>query len=137
MEGDTILATFEREVEDSTAVTAAPDSASDPLRLRSLAASGKARSLYRMAPNDSARAGGEKRPAIHYVTATAISLEMNGGEVSRMDVQGETDGVHAEPAKGPAPAAAASTRPSTAPASPTPSPAAPGVQTTSPPPAGR
>ena len=123
MEGDTIVAIFEDRAGDSTAAAAVADTASAPLQLESLTASGKARSLYRMAPNDSAQVRGEKRPAIHYVTATAITLQMDAGEVTRMDVVGETDGIHAEPARGSPPSA-----PATPPSAETPPPTTPGEQ---------
>lgn len=94
MEGDTIDARFERD-----SAVAVADSAGAETRLRSLAANGKARSLYRMPASDSARARGETRPAIHYVTAQAITLQMEEGEVHHMEVTGKTEGVHAEPSR--------------------------------------
>jgi lipopolysaccharide export system protein LptA len=100
MEGDTIVAQFvprdSAAAPDSAA--AMPDSARDEYRLERLSATGKARSLYRMEPNDSARARGDKHPAIHYVTAASIVLEWDDGEIRAMQVLGQTEGVHAEPA---------------------------------------
>jgi hypothetical protein len=95
MEGDTIVASFAR-VDN----VAAPDPAAesgDEYRLERLTAIGSARSLYRLAPEDSTRACGDL-PAIHYVTAERIVIEMKEGEIDRMDVTGQTEGVHAEPA---------------------------------------
>ena len=105
MEGDTIVATFERNApvdsaaapQPDSALAAASDSTGSEYRLERLSATGSARSLYRMAAGDSARARGDRRPAIHYVTAQVIVLEMNQGEVRHMEVTGQTEGVHAAP----------------------------------------
>lgn len=107
MEGDTIVATFAVDTAaapadsaaapDSARGAPAPDSARADYRLERLSATGNARSLYRMPPEDSARARGDRRPAIHYVTAQAIVLEMTDGEMSHMEVFGRTEGVHASP----------------------------------------
>lgn len=97
MEGDTIVATFVR-ADSADGVRAAPDSAGAEYRIERLSAHGKARSLYRMEPGDSARARGERTPAIHYVAASSIVLEWSEGEIRAMHVRGQTEGVHAEPA---------------------------------------
>jgi lipopolysaccharide export system protein LptA len=98
MEGDTIVAQFARVPADSVVPSPVPDSARAEYRLERLSASGAARSLYRMEPSDSARARGHKDPAIHYVTAASIALDWDDGEIRAMEVRGETEGVHAEPA---------------------------------------
>jgi hypothetical protein len=84
---------------DTSAVP--PDSARAEYRLERLSASGEARSLYRMEPSDSARARGHKDPAIHFVKASSIVLQWDEGEVRAMEVSGQTEGVHAEPAVAP------------------------------------
>jgi hypothetical protein len=76
---------------------AQPDSAKPKYRIEQLTASGKARTLYRMEPNDSAKARGDRHPAIHYVSAASIVLQWNEGEIKEMEVHGQTEGVHAEP----------------------------------------
>ena len=96
MEGDTIVARFARV--DAAAAAADTAVAQDEHRLERLAAMGSARSLYRIAPNDSARGRGDRRPAIHYVTAAEIVIELDDGVIERMQVSGQTVGVHAEPA---------------------------------------
>src|SRR5207247_1468045 len=85
---------------DSAARGAAakPDTAKPAYRIEKLTASGKARTLYRMDPSDSARARGDLHPAIHYVSAASIVLQWDKGEVRAMEVRGQTEGVHAEPA---------------------------------------
>ena len=96
MEGDTIVARFARV--DAAAAAADTAVAQDEHRLERLAAMGSARSLYRIVPNDSARGRGDRRPAIHYVTAAEIVIELDDGVIERMQVSGQTVGVHAEPA---------------------------------------
>jgi hypothetical protein len=107
MEGDTIVANFARV--DSLAPPDPAAEAGDEYRLERLTAIGSARSLYRMPPDDSTRACGDL-PVIHYVTAERIVIELEEGEIDRMDVTGQTEGVHAEPAAC-APAAADSASP--------------------------
>ena len=98
MEGDTIVAMFERAAQDSVTVDTPPDSVNEQYRLERLTAIGDARSFYRIEANDSSLARGERRPSMHYVTADAITLEMDAGAITRMEVTGQTEGVHAEPA---------------------------------------
>ncbi len=95
MEGDTIVARFARV--DAAAAAADTAVVQDEHRLERLAAMGSARSLYRIVPNDSARGRGDRRPAIHYVTAAEIVIELDDGVIERMQVSGQTVGVHAEP----------------------------------------
>jgi lipopolysaccharide export system protein LptA len=107
LEGDTIVAIFVPNADTAqAAVGAEPDSAS--YRLDRLIARVRARSLYRLAPTDSTRVEGEgegegeeeveaERLAIHYVTGDEITIVMSEGEVERMEVAGETHGIHMEP----------------------------------------
>jgi lipopolysaccharide export system protein LptA len=97
MEGDTIIAMFTRVAQDSVSGVAAPDSVREQYRLERLTAVGEARSFYRIEPNDSARARGDRRTAVHYVTAAAITLELDDGTIAKMEVRGQIEGIHAEP----------------------------------------
>ena len=97
MEGDTIIAVFTLAAQDSVSGAAEPDSVREQYRLEQLMAVGQARSFYRIEANDSARALGDRRPAIHYVTAAAITLELEAGAIENMEVRGRTEGIHAEP----------------------------------------
>ncbi len=122
LEGDTIVATFQRPgdtlptLEDSLAVLgdsltvaeeplrlrvepeAPPDSAETGYELRRLVARGNARSLYRLAPSDSTVAAEGGPPAAHYVVGDEITILLKNGEVETMEVKGQTVGVHLEPA---------------------------------------
>jgi lipopolysaccharide export system protein LptA len=116
MEGDTIIATFVPNepttdslsipLDMSMAEPSAPDSGEARYRLDRLVALGNARSLYRVAPSDSAEAASGRR-ALHYVTGREITVLLVDGEVNRMEVT-DPAGVHLEPAvrraSGPAPA---------------------------------
>lgn len=122
LEGDTIIAIFVPNV-DSTAAAVeeigepeaarpqrpageeapagetAPDSAA--FRLDRLLARVGARSLYRLAPSDTTAAEEEERRlAIHYVVGEEITIFMAEGEVDRMEVTGQTQGIHLEPVAG-------------------------------------
>jgi hypothetical protein len=97
MEGDTIIAMFTRGAQNSVSGVAAPDSVREQYRLERLMAVGEARSFYRSEPNDSTRDRGDRRPAVHYVTAAAITLELDNGAIAKMDVRGQLEGIHAEP----------------------------------------
>jgi hypothetical protein len=97
MEGDTIVAMFTRVAQDYVSGTAVPDSVGEQYRLDRLMAVGEARSFYRIEPNDSVRAQGDQRPAVHYVTADAITLQLKNGAIAKMEVVGQTEGIHAEP----------------------------------------
>jgi len=90
LEGDTIIVTF------------APVSDLDDgeMDVQEIVAIASARSLYRLPPNDSTAEVGIDPPAVHYVTGDQIRIEMDGGEVSRMQVMGQTRGVHLEPLRG-------------------------------------
>jgi hypothetical protein len=84
MKGDTITARF-----DSTATT---DTAKSP-RLRKLTASGRATSLYHLAPSDSA----ERRPAINYVVARLINVDFDKQRVATVTTVDSVHGVYLEP----------------------------------------
>ncbi len=91
LEGDTIVVTF-----------LPPDSAAAPgddpqARIDRVVARGGARSLYRLIPADSVVVPGKDPPAVHYVMGDAITLVMRDGEVARMEVTGQTRGLHLEP----------------------------------------
>jgi lipopolysaccharide export system protein LptA len=73
----------------------APDSAA--YRLDRLVARVGARSLYRLAPSDTTTAGEDDRLAIHYVVGEEITIYMRESEVDRMEVAGQTQGIHLEP----------------------------------------
>tara|TARA_B100001123_G_scaffold450538_1_gene621829 strand:- start:2738 stop:4312 length:1575 start_codon:yes stop_codon:yes gene_type:complete len=97
MEGDTIIAMFTRVAKDSLPGIAAPDSVGEQYRIERLMAVGEARSFYRIEPNDSDRDRGERRLSIHYVTAAAITLELDDGAIAKMEVRGQIEGTHAKP----------------------------------------
>lgn len=111
IEGDTVIATF-APVEDTVAgvsggpadAAAEPDTARDAYRLEELVARVNARTLYRMAPADSAeardRTGRHVRLALHYVTGNEITITLDDGEVRLMEVVGLTEGLHLEPVGG-------------------------------------
>ena len=97
MEGDTIIAMFALPHQDPASGAAAPDSVREQYHLEQLIAVGEARSFYRIEPNDSSRSQGDRRPTVHYVTADAITLKLEGGAIAKMEVRGQTEGIHAEP----------------------------------------
>jgi lipopolysaccharide export system protein LptA len=88
LEGDTIVVTFAPRDEG------ADDGQMDVEHIIALAG---ARSLYRLPPNDSSAVTGTDPPAVHYVTGTEIRIDMDAGQVSGMQVAGQTRGVHLEP----------------------------------------
>jgi hypothetical protein len=101
LEGDTIVAIF---VPSPDTVTASPgegaeveEADSAGYRLDRLVARGGARSLYRLAATDSTNVEEDGRMAIHYVMGDEITIVMQEGEVERMEVAGETHGIHLEP----------------------------------------
>ena len=99
IEGDTIVALFSPGDVAADAPEGSAETPEEEYRLERLEATGSARSLYRMTASDTARAA--RRPAIHYVTATRIAIEFDRGEVERMEVSGEAQGLHVEPAVAP------------------------------------
>lgn len=94
MEGDTIHAHFA--VADSGAAGAM--AGGSPSRLETLTAVGEARSLYRMTASDTTDAEADGRPALHLVEGEQITVHMQGREVVKMEVEGQTVGYHLEPA---------------------------------------
>ena len=106
LEGDTIVVTF---VPDTLAAPAvAPDStapvAPEPEtteragnQVDRIVATVSARSLYRLPPSDPASVPGQDPPAVHYVVGDRITIVMRNGEVDRLEVVGQTTGVHLEP----------------------------------------
>ena len=93
MEGDTILAHFV--VADSGA--AGPPPGGRRSRLETLTAVGEARSLYRMTASDTTNAEADGPPALHLVEGEQIKVHMQGREVVKMEVEGQTVGYHLEP----------------------------------------
>lgn len=71
--------------------------ASEENDVEEIIARGRARSLYRLPPNDSTSRPGEDPPAVHYVVGDEIRIRMDRGEVRSMRVAGQTQGVHVEP----------------------------------------
>ena len=121
LEGDTIVVTFVPASDTSgTAsdldVAMAPDStlvqpdsleADAPdeqgVAIDRIVAIVSARSLYRLPASDPASVPGEDPPAVHYVTGDRITIVMRDGEVDRLEVQGQTAGLHLEPLPRPGP----------------------------------
>ncbi|MCJ7630103.1 MAG: hypothetical protein MUO50_17145, partial [Longimicrobiales bacterium] len=111
LEGNTIVAFFDKK-SDSLAAPDEPllegdpdvvgaDSARAGYQLKQLVARGNARSMYRLAPSDSTLAAEGKRLAIHYVIGDEITILLNSeGEAERMEVVGQTRGIHLEPVPG-------------------------------------
>jgi hypothetical protein len=111
LEGDTIIALFQ-EPQDSVASGEPPpsrpvsereaaDSGQDEYVLQQLVARGGARSMYRMAPSDSAAAEDPGHFAVHYVVGDEITILLNPeGEAEKMEVLGQTRGIHLEPLAG-------------------------------------
>jgi len=114
LEGDTIVAFFGERVDslsevEPLAVTDEPlperdelavDAGTDQVgyQLESLLARVNARSMYRMAPSDSTLAAEGDQLAIHYVIGDEITILLNqDGEAERMEVIGQTRGIHLEP----------------------------------------
>jgi lipopolysaccharide export system protein LptA len=111
LEGDTIVAFF-GEGQDSLAAGEEPlpepetevidaDTTETHYRLERLETRVQARSMYRMAPSDSTLAEDPGRFAIHYVVGDQITIILNEeGEAERMEVEGQTRGIHLEPIPG-------------------------------------
>lgn len=116
LRGDTIVARF-----DTTA--AAPKDTVRQPQIKQLVARGNAKSLYHLAPADSAA----RAPAINYVTGEVITIAFDSQRVSRVTVAGQREGVYLEPSdtataaprpggRGTAPGTAPQPRPPTTPA---------------------
>ena len=111
LEGDTIVAFFGKggdslsatdepiPVRDREVVDADTDQAD--YRLKQLVARVRARSMYRMVASDSTVVAEGSRLAIHYVIGDEIAILLNqDGEAERMEVIGQTRGIHLEPMVG-------------------------------------
>ncbi|NNF12860.1 MAG: hypothetical protein HKN72_06550 [Gemmatimonadetes bacterium] len=81
---------------DVTQFLAEPDPADDS-DVEEIIARGRARSLYRLPPNDSTYRAGTHPPAVHYVVGQEIRIRLESGGVEGMQVTGQTRGVHMEP----------------------------------------
>lgn len=95
LRGDTIVASF-----DTAAV---PGDTARRTRIRELMARHEAASLYHLAPQDTTAS----RPAVNYVRGQAITVRFTDGKVARVEVAGQSTGLHLEPVADAAPAAAA------------------------------
>lgn len=100
IEGDTIVALFAPAAAPPDAADASTEPPEEEYRLERLEATGSARSLYRMRASDTVQAA--RRPAIHYVSASRIAIEFEQGDIERMEVSGEAQGLHVEPGVDPA-----------------------------------
>lgn len=90
LEGDTIIVTF---VTDTLSTQADGSGRT----VDQIVAQVGARSLYRLIPSDTTARTEGSPPAVHYVVGDMITIRMVEGEVDRMDVEGQTQGVHLEP----------------------------------------
>jgi len=106
LEGDTVIVTFvpvdTLDGVDPVADTiesqeSAADTAQSAYRIDQIVARGDARSLYRLPPADTMAVAGADAPAIHYVLGDEIRIIMLEGQVDRMEVAGQTRGMHLEP----------------------------------------
>ncbi len=109
LEGDTVIVTFVAVdtatsqipaagvTPDAAASTLGEDSAQSEYRIDRIVARVEARSLYRLPPSDTAARPGEDPPAVHYVLGDEIIILMAEGKIDRMEVIGQTRGVHLEP----------------------------------------
>jgi lipopolysaccharide export system protein LptA len=149
IEGDEILATFARPEPDTTALapTLPADSAAaeKDFRLERLRARVNARAFYRMPVNDSSRAsapdsiaatpvdstrvaqpaGDGDCVAFHYVTGHEITILLDEGSVTSMEIEGDVAGTHFEPpcaSGGAPPGGAAQPAPGSLPGAPPPPP---------------
>ncbi len=84
LRGDTVLARFD---------TAATGDTASRAEIRQLVALGHARSLYQLAPRDTA----SDRPAINYVVGRDISLAFLNREVQTVTITEQAHGVYLEP----------------------------------------
>lgn len=95
--GDRIVAQFGPD--ESSDSTGAPERApGDTIRhLETLTATGSARSFYRMFPSDTAEVGTDPRPALHLVSGNEITIHLEGQQVVRTEIEGQTEGWHFDP----------------------------------------
>ncbi|MGI9078847.1 MAG: hypothetical protein ACR2G6_16205 [Gemmatimonadaceae bacterium] len=90
LRGDTVLARFD---------TATTGDSTSRAQIRQLVALGHARSLYQLAPRDTAA----NRPAINYVVGRNISLAFQNSEVQTVTITDQAHGVYLEPVVSAAP----------------------------------
>ena len=103
LEGDTVIVSL-RQVPRDSIVTDTSDSGA--YEVERIVAKLRARSLYRLPPEDSTAVVGVDRPAVHYVRGDEITIVMREGEVESMNVVGQAQGEHFEPQRRPAAAPA-------------------------------
>ena len=96
LEGDTVIVTFAAVDAASSSATAA-DSTNSQYRIDRIVARVEARTLYRLPPSDTTALPGTDAPAVHYVLGDEITIVMAEGAVERMEVIGQTRGLHLEP----------------------------------------
>lgn len=89
----------DRDLEPGVLVPEATGDDPDETEPEEIIARGRARSLYRLPPNDSTFRPGTDAPAVHYVVGDEIRIRLDSGEVDEMRVTGQTRGVHLEPLK--------------------------------------
>lgn len=103
---ETAAAPVDTVAPSDTATVVAPDSVTEPgaageepdeTEPEEIIARVRARSLYRLSPNDSTFQPGTDAPAVHYVVGDEIRIRLVSGEVDEMRVTGQTRGVHLEP----------------------------------------
>lgn len=106
LEGDTVIVTFlpvdtldgvEPAADTIESQELAADTAQPAYRIDHIIARGDARSLYRLPSADTMAVAGADAPAIHYVLGEEIRIIMLEGQVDRMEVTGQTRGMHLEP----------------------------------------
>jgi hypothetical protein len=94
LQGDTITAHFDTATVKKNAPKGAPKDTSNAPNIKQLVASGGARSLYHMAPSDTA----ERRPAINHVIARIITIDFDQEQkVSTVTTVDSVFGVYIEP----------------------------------------
>jgi lipopolysaccharide export system protein LptA len=86
LQGDTITAHFD------TAAAAKKDTSKSPT-IKQLVSTGHARSLYHMAPTDTA----ERRPAINHVVARRITIDFDSAKVATVTTVDSVFGIYIEP----------------------------------------
>jgi len=86
LQGDTITAHFD------TAAVPKKDTSKSPA-IKQLVSTGHARSMYHMAPNDTA----ERRPAINHVVARLITIDFDSAKVATVTTVDSVFGIYIEP----------------------------------------
>ncbi len=88
LRGDTIIALF-----DTVATAERTNGTGEDARIRELTATGGARSYYQLAARDT----GIVEPSVNYVRGDLILVEFRQGEVGRVTVTGQSEGLYLEP----------------------------------------